>query len=120
MSLTFTQLTPVFAAEASPIDLRQVRDRETLDAIRADVGVPVRVASGPRCEFHNRQVKGVTGSAHLTGEAADLTCTDSLARYALLRSALTRTPPVRRIGIGKTFIHVDVSTRHAPDVAWLY
>ena len=35
MSLTFAQLTPVFAAEASPIDLRQVRDRETLDAIRA-------------------------------------------------------------------------------------
>jgi alpha-ketoglutarate-dependent 2,4-dichlorophenoxyacetate dioxygenase len=33
--LTFTQLTPVFAAEASPIDLRQVRDRETLEAIRA-------------------------------------------------------------------------------------
>jgi alpha-ketoglutarate-dependent 2,4-dichlorophenoxyacetate dioxygenase len=35
MSLTFTQLTPVFAAEASPIDLRQVHDRATLDAIRA-------------------------------------------------------------------------------------
>lgn len=35
MSLTFTQLTPVFAAEASAIDLRQVRDRKTLDAIRA-------------------------------------------------------------------------------------
>ncbi len=35
MSLTFTQLTPVFAAEASSIDLRQVRDRETLDAVRA-------------------------------------------------------------------------------------
>lgn len=35
MALTFTQLTPVFAGEASPIDLRQVRDRETLEAIRA-------------------------------------------------------------------------------------
>ena len=35
MSVTFTQLTPVFAAEVGPIDLRQVHDRETLDAIRA-------------------------------------------------------------------------------------
>ncbi|HJQ57549.1 MAG TPA: TauD/TfdA family dioxygenase [Vineibacter sp.] len=35
MSLTFNQLTPVFAGEASPIDLRQVHDRATLDAIRA-------------------------------------------------------------------------------------
>jgi alpha-ketoglutarate-dependent 2,4-dichlorophenoxyacetate dioxygenase len=35
MSLTFTQLTPVFAAEAGPIDLRQVHDRETLAGIRA-------------------------------------------------------------------------------------
>jgi alpha-ketoglutarate-dependent 2,4-dichlorophenoxyacetate dioxygenase len=35
VSLTLTQLTPVFAAEAGPIDLRQVHDRETLDAIRA-------------------------------------------------------------------------------------
>ena len=35
MTLTFQKLNPVFAAEASPIDLRTVRDRPTLDAIRA-------------------------------------------------------------------------------------
>jgi len=35
MSLTFRQLTTHFAAEASPIDLRQVHDRATLDQIRA-------------------------------------------------------------------------------------
>ncbi|MGH8709129.1 MAG: TauD/TfdA dioxygenase family protein [Burkholderiales bacterium] len=35
MSLTFRKLHPHFAAEASPIDLRTVADRATLDAIRA-------------------------------------------------------------------------------------
>ncbi len=35
MALTFTRLHPHFAAEAGPIDLRAVHDRETLDAIRA-------------------------------------------------------------------------------------
>ena len=34
MSVTFTPLAPVFAAEVGPIDLRQVHDRTTLDAIR--------------------------------------------------------------------------------------
>ncbi|HKU97587.1 MAG TPA: TauD/TfdA family dioxygenase [Vineibacter sp.] len=32
--MTFTPLAPVFAAEVGPIDLRQVHDRTTLDAIR--------------------------------------------------------------------------------------
>jgi alpha-ketoglutarate-dependent 2,4-dichlorophenoxyacetate dioxygenase len=35
MSLTFTRLTPVFGAEVGPIDLRQVHDRDTLEAIRS-------------------------------------------------------------------------------------
>jgi alpha-ketoglutarate-dependent 2,4-dichlorophenoxyacetate dioxygenase len=35
MPLTFRRLHPLFAAEAGPLDLREVRDRATLDAIRA-------------------------------------------------------------------------------------
>lgn len=35
MTLTFQQLHPLFVAEASPIDLRAVRDQATYDAIRA-------------------------------------------------------------------------------------
>jgi alpha-ketoglutarate-dependent 2,4-dichlorophenoxyacetate dioxygenase len=35
MTLTITPLTPGFAGEVGPIDLRQVRDRESLEAIRA-------------------------------------------------------------------------------------
>jgi alpha-ketoglutarate-dependent 2,4-dichlorophenoxyacetate dioxygenase len=35
MSITFRKLHPLFAAEVSPIDLRQVHDRDALKAIRA-------------------------------------------------------------------------------------
>ncbi len=35
MALTFRKLHPHFVAEVSPVDLRQVHDRETLDRIRA-------------------------------------------------------------------------------------
>lgn len=35
MSVTFKQLSPVFVGEVSPVDLRQVHDRETLERIRA-------------------------------------------------------------------------------------
>ena len=35
MTLTFRQLSSCFAAEVSPVDLREVHDRETLEAIRA-------------------------------------------------------------------------------------
>src|SRR4051812_17499777 len=35
MPLTFSQLHPIFAAEVSSVDLRTVRDRETLERIRA-------------------------------------------------------------------------------------
>jgi alpha-ketoglutarate-dependent 2,4-dichlorophenoxyacetate dioxygenase len=35
MSITFKKLHPLFAAEVSPIDLREARDRDTLAAIRA-------------------------------------------------------------------------------------
>ena len=35
MSITFSKLSPVFVGEVSSIDLRQVRDRETLEKIRA-------------------------------------------------------------------------------------
>jgi alpha-ketoglutarate-dependent 2,4-dichlorophenoxyacetate dioxygenase len=35
MTVTITPLTPTFAGEVGPIDLRQVHDRESLEAIRA-------------------------------------------------------------------------------------
>ena len=38
MTVTFKKLTPVFAAEVSPLDLNAVFDQPTLDALVAEVG----------------------------------------------------------------------------------
>ena len=43
-------------------------------AIRDDVGVPVHINSGCRCEKHNARSGGVKGSKHTKGLAADLSC----------------------------------------------
>lgn len=42
--------------------------------IRDELGVPVRVNSGCRCEEHNARVKGAKNSNHIKGLAADLAC----------------------------------------------
>lgn len=53
------------------IDQRVIDMAET---IRKALGVPVRVTSGCRCEKNNKAVGGTTGSFHIQGKAADLTC----------------------------------------------
>lgn len=91
---------------------------ELLDQIRDRVGQPVRVTSGVRCPACNARVGGVQDSAHLTGEAADLACPDSATRWRLLAAAFAA--GAWRLGVGSTFVHVDVSRTHPPHVVWLY
>ena len=86
-----------------------------LVAVRADVGGPIIIASGIRCVKHNVAVGGEPDSAHLTGEAVDLRCSDAATRARLL-GRLCRS--FQRVGIGRTFLHVDVADR--PPAIWLY
>ena len=53
------------------IDQRVINIAQT---IRDALGVPVKVNSGCRCDKHNAHVKGVKGSFHTKGLAADLSC----------------------------------------------
>ena len=46
MSLTFKSLHPTFVAELSPVDLRKISDRDTLEQIRAGLG-----PTAERCVF---------------------------------------------------------------------
>lgn len=89
-----------------------------LDAMRELYGGPLTVTSGIRCVVANAKAGGVPDSEHLTGEGADLACPSSAHRYAMLRAA--DKAGFRRIGIGKTFVHVGVSRSHDQDVIWLY
>jgi uncharacterized protein YcbK (DUF882 family) len=81
-------------------------------------GKSLEIESGCRCPKHNAAVGGVAGSAHLTGEAADIRCAFSQKRFALVKAALQC--GIDRVGIATTFVHVDISTDNPQDEMWLY
>ena len=49
---------------------------KVLDPAREELGAPIFISSGFRCEALNKLVEGVSNSQHKTGEAADLRCKD--------------------------------------------
>lgn len=89
-----------------------------LEAVRHHAGRPVVVNSGVRCPPHNFEVGGVEASEHTTGEGADVKALDSRARWELVTAAIKA--GVRRIGIGKTFVHVGISPVLPTEVIWIY
>jgi len=93
---------------------------EMLDRARHLAGVPFRINSGYRTKEHNKKVGGKPNSAHTMGCAADIHCVDSRNRCYILGALLE--VGFNRIGIAKTFIHVDNSydASHDEDVIWLY
>lgn len=74
---------------------------------------PIKILSGYRCAFHNKQVNGEPLSLHLSGHAADIKI-ENMDLIAMLELAKT-IPELKGIGIyddkegiGEEFIHVDV------------
>jgi len=89
-----------------------------LDLIRGDCDFPFEINSGYRTPEHNEQVGGKFDSAHTKGVAADISCNDSVERFAILKAAFNR--GVKRIGIGSNFVHLDMSFDLPQGVSWLY
>ncbi len=99
----------------------QLMDSELLkmlDQTREIYGKPIRITSGYRTEAHNRNVGGVSGSSHLKGLAVDIACIASSDRYELL-CALIKVG-FNRIGVAKSFIHVDIDKDKSDNVIWTY
>lgn len=96
---------------------------EMLDDARGWAGIPFKITSGFRTPSHNAYVGGVQaglkskGSSHLFGYAADISCTSGAEREIILNALIEA--GFRRIGIAKTFIHVDNDPDKNPSV-WLY
>lgn len=89
-----------------------------LDQIREDAGIPFHVNSGYRTVAQNKKDGGKRNSAHRKGQAADIKALTSKARYKIIAAAIKN--KISRIGIGKTFIHLDNSTSLPTEVVWLY
>ena len=88
-----------------------------LERARVLAGRPFRIASGCRCDSHNRDEGGLKNSAHLIGKAVDIQCRGSEERYHLLESLGQE---FNRLGIASTFIHVDDDDRKPSKVIWTY
>lgn len=89
-----------------------------LDAAREQAGVPFRITSGFRCGKHNNKVSstGFNGP-HTTGKAIDIRAHSPRNRYLVLKALIDQ--GFHRLGVARTFIHVD-ATDNDPEVIWNY
>jgi len=99
----------------------QLMDPKILDMIdeaREKYGKPIHVTSGFRTIKHNQSVGGVETSSHLKGLAIDVACVSSRERFELMNVLLE--VGFNRIGVGSTFIHVDIDKDKSQNVIWTY
>ncbi len=89
-----------------------------LDRVRELYNQPIIINSGYRTIRHNASVGGKPESSHLKGLAVDIACTNSTDRFRLYD--ILRLVGFNRIGVGKTFIHVDIDKDKSPNVYWVY
>src|SRR5437879_6965040 len=88
-----------------------------LDRARSLAGVPFVITSGFRTPEQNAALpEAVQDSAHLTGNAVDLACPDSLTRYVMLRALIL--VGFERIGIYSDHLHADNCVRLPQKVVW--
>ena len=95
---------------------------ERLDLAREEAGCSFRITSGFRTESYNKDLlkrgyKASKNSSHLKGCAADISCKSSDKRLKIVKALIK--VGYTRLGIAKSFIHVD-SDPDKPDAIWLY
>jgi len=89
-----------------------------LQLARNHAGIPFKINSGYRTIAHNKRVGGVANSPHLGGYAADIHCVDDASRWVIVNACIQA--GFTRIGIAKTFIHVDNDPSKNPNRIWMY
>ena len=90
----------------------------SLMRLEAHLGRELVYNSGFRCPDCNAKAAGAVHSAHLRGLAVDIKCDSSRLRFSITQAAYDL--GFRRVGKGKTFIHLDVDTSLDQDVEWMY
>lgn len=98
-------------------DMKQ-HTMEKLDAAREMAGIPFVLNSAYRSKKWELS-KGRTGTgAHTSGCAVDIRCNTETNRFKIIYSCLAA--GFYRIGVGKTYIHVDDDPNKTPNVIWHY
>lgn len=88
-----------------------------IDEAREIAGVPFVITSGFRTDSHNKEVRGVRGSAHTKGLAADIRYRRPRELAYILRGVFAA--GFGRTGIGPNFVHIDIDYSK-PVVYWDY
>lgn len=78
----------------------------------------LRISSAFRSPDHEHSRGRDGSSSHCKGLAVDILCKDNLERFCLVDNALRLGFP--RIGIAKTFIHLDMDCDKPHPRIWLY
>lgn len=94
-----------------------------LDKARHTANIPFVITSGYRTKEYNedlirRNYKASRNSSHLKGIAADIKCNTSKNRWIIINNLLLA--GFTRIGVGDTFIHVDLDKDKTQNVIWTY
>jgi uncharacterized protein YcbK (DUF882 family) len=89
-----------------------------LDRVRETAGIPLVINSAYRTVEHEKRQGRAGTSAHTVRCAVDIRCNTDANRFKIIKAALE--VGFTRIGVAKTFIHVDSSGTHTPNVAWMY
>lgn len=89
-----------------------------LDKVREDAGIPLVLTCAYRSKSYDK-AKGRSGnSAHTKSCAVDIRCNASQTRMKIVQSALKN--GITRIGIGKTFVHIDNDKSLPQGCMWDY
>lgn len=91
---------------------------EELQKVRSEYGCAMTVSSGTRCPTWNKACGGSENSSHLTGLAVDIAIDDSVLRHRFMRTIVEM--GWKRIGIAKSFIHLDIDYHKTNPVIWTY
>lgn len=79
---------------------------KALEKVRSDLGSPIFISSGRRCQSHNDSLPdSVPNSQHVIGVAADISVNDVLPTVLAM---IAYSVGFRSIGIGSDYIHLDM------------
>lgn len=89
--------------------------RRILNEVREELGIPLIINCGCRCEGHNAEVGGAPNSAHMVQvdglcHAVDIKCLNDITRGRLLAALWKR--GIRRFEASNKHLHVDNAPLH--------